>query len=155
MTKIKFLSLLVATLFITSCNNSTSSSDISSSSLSSISNTDSNSTSSSIVKDYGTTYDEFNKMAGEFDNFSVNKNDNLNNNEIYDGYYSKLQSWDNGRDLKQQLFNIIYDEQTFNPINYNNNWLTNQNADEDEIQLDKVNVLYNTNDLYKNNTYSN
>ena len=154
MTKIKFLSLLVATLFITSCNKSTSSSDISSSSLSSISNTDSNSTSSSIVKDYGTTYDEFNKMAGEFDNFSVNKNDNLNNNEIYDGYYSKLQSWDNGRDLKQQLFNIIYDEQTFNPINYNNNWLTNQNADEDEIQLDKVNVLYNTNDLYKNNTYS-
>ena len=63
MTKIKFLSLLVATLFITSCNNSTSSSDISSSSLSSISNTDSNSTSSSIVKDYGTTYDEFDKMS--------------------------------------------------------------------------------------------
>lgn len=118
--------------------------------------TDTSTDTNTTPVDYGTSYDAFNKNPGEFDQININQAEYVGykNNELFDGYYSPLTSWDNGQDLKHKLFNIIYDEEVYVPNTYEGNWDTNRNADESLSVLDNVDVLYNVNSQGKNDTYS-
>ncbi len=155
MNKIAKTLVLLAAISLTSCNKTTLSPTTSTGGgFSSDTNTGSDTNTNTEPKDYGTSYDVFNKQVGEFSNLSVTKTDSFNNNEIYNGYYASLESWDNGQDLKQKLYNIIYNPETFTPNTYEGNWDTNRNADESLTLLDDVDVLYNVNSQGKSDTYS-
>ncbi|MCR4561586.1 MAG: endonuclease [Bacilli bacterium] len=62
----------------------------------------------------------------------------------YDGYYSTLESWENGEDLKKQLHDLISGG-TYNPISYAGtivNWESNIVADKAFDDFGRLNVVY-------------
>ena len=64
---------------------------------------------------------------------------------LYGGYYANLVSWTDGADLIEKLRNII-STGTYNPISYNNpNWSTNQKADLDLFDRERLDVVYSGN----------
>ena len=69
----------------------------------------------------------------------------------FNGYYGQL-TWSNGDDLKQKLYNIISQDVTF--LEYEGNWATNQNADQDLYNHDYVDVVYSSDNMAKSDTYS-
>lgn len=74
---------------------------------------------------------------------------------LFDGYYAELDTWNNYKDLRQKLYNIV--RRDYSPISYNSdplasgqtNWSTNRNADQSLTNFDKVHVLYSDNEEYK------
>ena len=72
----------------------------------------------------------------------------------YDGYYSKLVSWTNGEDLKNQLYTIIRTGYTAISYTKSNtaNWKTNTNADHTKEDFEYLDLLYTDQDVYKDKT---
>ena len=69
----------------------------------------------------------------------------------FNGYYGQL-TWSNGNDLKQKLYSIISQDVTF--LEYEGNWETNQNADQDLYNHDYVDVVYSSDNMLKSDTYT-
>ena len=69
----------------------------------------------------------------------------------YDGYYSSIVSWENGEDLKNQLHTLI--RNNFTGLTYQDNWETNQIAEQCLDNFNLVNVVYSQKDDKKTNTY--
>lgn len=72
----------------------------------------------------------------------------------YDGYYSSLVSWQNGEDLKRQLNAIMRDG--YRPLTYTKsnkqNYDTNIHADHSKYDFEYLDVIYNSQNIYKNET---
>ncbi|MDY0101121.1 MAG: endonuclease, partial [Bacilli bacterium] len=63
--------------------------------------------------------------------------------DYYNGYYENLTSWENGEDLKTQLYQIVNKNVSF--VNFDTSsqkWEVNQLADETFDNLDRVNLVY-------------
>ncbi|MCQ2087328.1 MAG: endonuclease [Bacilli bacterium] len=71
--------------------------------------------------------------------------------DYYGGYYSPIESWTNGEDLKAQLHTLI--STGFTGLVYDGNWETNQMSEQSLTNFEKVNVVYSQKDDYKANTY--
>ena len=69
---------------------------------------------------------------------------------FYDGYYSSLTSWQNGRDLKNKLNAII--REGYTPLTYTDNFATNINADHTKYDYEYLDVVYSDTNLYKTET---
>ena len=69
----------------------------------------------------------------------------------FNGYYGQL-TWSNGEDLKTKLHDIISQNVTF--LEYEGNWETNQNADQDLYNHDYVDVVYSSDSMLKTDTYT-
>lgn len=91
------------------------------------------------------------KSGSYIDRVELLVQDEINNEETYDGYYENL-SWENGEDLVNKLHTIIRDG--YSPLGYSNptNWETNQYADEDINDNTMVNALYSSEPILKTNT---
>ena len=64
----------------------------------------------------------------------------------YDGYYSSLEEWSDGEDLKQQLYDLM--RTNYNPLPYDSpNWETNQYADHTPTSYLKLDALYTATDV--------
>ena len=69
----------------------------------------------------------------------------------YDNYYLDVQSWENGEDLKQKLYDLSH--KTYHPLNYTNpNYQTNINADHSYNDFEYLDVIYSETDVFKNET---
>ena len=63
---------------------------------------------------------------------------------LYDNYYLSLTSWNNGEDLINKLHSII-SSGTYKSIEYagtNTNWMSNQEADKDIYDRERLDVVY-------------
>ena len=64
----------------------------------------------------------------------------------YDGYYSSIEEWSDGEDLKQQLYDLM--RTNYNPLPYDSpNWETNQYADHTPTSYLKLDALYTATDV--------
>jgi len=73
--------------------------------------------------------------------------------DFYDDYYDGINTWENGEDLKEKLFNIIRDG--YQALPYTSpNWETNQFADQAIDDFEKVDVVYDSVNDDKTNTYA-
>ena len=72
----------------------------------------------------------------------------------YDGYYDSLQSWNNGEDLKNQLYAIMRNGYT--PLSYTKsnkqNYDSNVHADHEKYDFETLDVIYSSNSVFKNET---
>lgn len=68
----------------------------------------------------------------------------------YDGYYSSIVSWENGNDLKEQLYNVIHSG-TYTAISYKTsagaNWTSNKLADRSLKDYNYVDGVYSADDI--------
>ena len=65
----------------------------------------------------------------------------------YDGYYSTIESWENGEDLKEQLYTLLHNE-NYHPLNYNKpNWTSNKLADRSLTDFAFVDGVYSAQDI--------
>lgn len=74
--------------------------------------------------------------------------------ELYGGYYASLDTWENGEDLKEQLYSIIHGG-TYQPIEYAGsytNWASNQEADEYLYDHEFVDPVYSNSLISKDGT---
>lgn len=74
--------------------------------------------------------------------------------QYYDGYYSALDTWTDGEDLKAKLHAIISGG-TYQPITYagtKTNWFSNTEADKSFTDREKVDALYSDDDIMANKT---
>ena len=72
----------------------------------------------------------------------------------YDGYYDSLISWNDGEDLKNQLYDIIRNGYT--PLSYTKsnkqNYDTNIHADHSKYDFEYLDVIYSQNHTFKSET---
>lgn len=69
----------------------------------------------------------------------------------YDGYYDALVSWNNGEDLKNQLYDII--RNGYQPLSYTTpNYETNINADHSQYDFEYLDVVYSATHVLKTQT---
>ena len=155
------IGLLILSLVLPSCgsttlssissfsseNNSNSSSinSISSESLPVSSSGDSLFSSSSSVE----TSSEINNSSSE----TYSSSSAIQEPSYYDGYYDSLKSWENGEDLKNQLYNIIRDG--YQPLSYIKsvqNYDTNIHADHTKYDFEYLDVVYSPEAVYKTRT---
>ena len=66
---------------------------------------------------------------------------------FYDGYYSSITSWEDGEDLKEQLYTLLHND-NYHPLNYNKpNWVSNSLADKSLKDFQYVDAVYSANDI--------
>ena len=72
----------------------------------------------------------------------------------YNHYYESLVTWDNGEDLKNQLYTIM--RKDYYPLSYNkssvSNYETNINADHTKLDFEYLDVIYSQDDVFKTET---
>ena len=71
----------------------------------------------------------------------------------YDGYYDALVSWEDGEDLKNQLYDIIRDG--YQPLSYiksSQNYDTNIHADHTKYDFEYLDVVYSQEPVFKTRT---
>lgn len=65
----------------------------------------------------------------------------------YDGYYEDIVSWENGEDLKEQLYSLLHSK-NYHPLNYNKpNWISNKLADRSLEDFAFVDGVYSPKDI--------
>ena len=129
MKHLKLLTCLLATLFLAACDTSASRSFSSNNNTSSSQQSSSNSSNSSSGG------------SGNVDDDVV----------YYDNYYSSLVSWENGEDLKNQLYTIM--RNGYQPLSYATpNYESNINADHTKYDFEYLDVVYSGNHAYKSDT---
>ena len=65
----------------------------------------------------------------------------------YDGYYKDIISWENGEDLKEQLYTLLHSKD-YHPLNYNKpNWTSNKLADRSLEDFAFVDGVYSATDI--------
>ena len=73
--------------------------------------------------------------------------------DYYDGYYSEIVSWENGEDLKEQLYTLLHNE-NYHAINYAKpNWTSNKLADRSLKDFSFVDAVYSADDIDAERTH--
>ncbi len=70
--------------------------------------------------------------------------------DLHEGYYASIVSWENGEDLKRQLQALIASDIVFQP--YHSNWEVNALADQSQTNFDKVEQVYSKEEILKSET---
>ena len=138
MKNVKSLTCLLIVLLVSACNGHSSVAFSSSSVFSSSSSSGETSSSSS----------QSNSSS------SSSSSEYLDNTDHYDGYYSSLVSWQNGEDLKNQLYTIMRNGYT--PLYYaksnNQNYKTNISADHTKYDFEYLDMIYSDKAIFKSET---
>lgn len=74
--------------------------------------------------------------------------------DYYNGYYSSIESWQNGDDLKEQLNELVNYNVTFVDFDGSQKWAANQIADETFDNFDRVNLVYSDYQPLKTYTFT-
>jgi len=84
-------------------------------------------------------------------NITVSAKEIYDVRDYYNGYYSGIESWTNGEDLKNQLYTRIRNGYT--ALSYGDpNWESNQYAEQDLYNFDEVDVVYSGLNYLKTDT---
>ena len=166
MKNIKSLTYLLATILLSACSGHSSATFSSSSSIEPSSNSGSSIISSEISSDpissSSSSSVASSEISSEIISSSSEETSSSSSSEessslpdysgmtFYDGYYSSLTSWQNGRDLKNKLNAII--REGYTPLTYADNFATNINADHTKYDYEYLDVVYSDTNLYKTET---
>jgi endonuclease I len=74
--------------------------------------------------------------------------------DYYNDYYDDINTWENSEDLKSKLYTILHTGYNAIPYASPTNWETNQFADQALDDFEKVDVVYDTTNQDKTDTYS-